>query len=80
MDSIKSPDKNVGGLVAHLGYLSNEFVTKRSWLPDAAYADIVALCQFLPGPASSRLVFALGQLRGGLLARRARCCHSAAEG
>lgn len=52
--------------MAHLGYLRDEFVTKRQWLDDAAYADLVALCQFLPGPASSQVVFALGQRRGGL--------------
>ncbi len=55
-----------GGPVAHLGYLHAEFVAKRRWIDEAAYADLVALCQFLPGPASSQLVFALGQRRGGL--------------
>lgn len=54
-----------GGPVAHLGYLRDEFVVKRRWLDDAAYSDLVALCQFLPGPASSQLVFALGMQRGG---------------
>lgn len=54
-----------GGPVAHLGYLRDEFVVRRRWLDDAAYADLVALCQFLPGPASSQLVFALGARRGG---------------
>ena len=43
-----------GGPVAHLGYFRAEFVTRRKWLDEAAYADIVALCQFLPGPASSQ--------------------------
>ena len=61
-----------GGPVAHLGYFREEFVDKRRWLDDAAYGDLVALCQFLPGPASSQVVFALGRLRagwaGGLLA------------
>lgn len=61
-----------GGPVAHLGYFREEFVSKRRWLDDAAYADVVALCQFLPGPASSQVVFALGTRRagwrGGLLA------------
>jgi chromate transporter len=56
-----------GGPVAHLGYLHAEFVSKRRWLDDAAYGDLVALCQFLPGPASSQLVFALGQHRAGWL-------------
>ncbi|RYD33836.1 MAG: chromate efflux transporter, partial [Verrucomicrobiaceae bacterium] len=55
-----------GGPVAHLGYLREECVVKRHWLDDAIYSDLVALCQFLPGPASSQLVFALGRHRGGL--------------
>lgn len=55
-----------GGPVAHLGYFREDFVAKRKWLDDAAYADIVALCQFLPGPASSQVVFALGKVRAGL--------------
>jgi chromate transporter len=54
-----------GGPVAHLGYLRAEFVAKRRWLTDDAYGDLVALCQFLPGPASSQTVFALGWQRGG---------------
>lgn len=56
-----------GGPVAHLGYFREEFVTKRRWLDDEAYADLVALCQFLPGPASSQVVFALGKQRAGLI-------------
>jgi chromate transporter len=56
-----------GGPVAHIGYLHGEFVGKRRWLDDAAFGDLVALCQFLPGPASSQLVFALGRLRAGWL-------------
>ena len=55
-----------GGPVAHLGYFRSEFVERRRWLDDAAYADLVALCQFLPGPASSQVVFALGMRRSGL--------------
>lgn len=55
-----------GGPVAHLGYFREEFVVRRRWLDEAAYADLVALCQFLPGPASSQVVFALGMRRGGL--------------
>ncbi len=55
-----------GGPVAHLGYLRNEFVTRRRWLDDVAYADIVGLCQFLPGPTSSQVVFALGLWRAGV--------------
>lgn len=56
-----------GGPVAHLSYLREEFVKKRGWLEDDAYGDLVALCQFLPGPASSQLVFALGMQRAGIL-------------
>jgi len=55
-----------GGPIAHLGYFHTEFVQKRRWLDDAAFADLVALCQFLPGPASSQVVFALGMRRAGL--------------
>ena len=54
-----------GGPVAHLGYFRTEFVERRRWLDDRAYADLVALCQFLPGPASSQTGFALGWLRAG---------------
>ena len=55
-----------GGAFAHLAYFRKEFVERRRWLDDAAYADIVALCQFLPGPASSQVVFALGMRRAGV--------------
>lgn len=55
-----------GGPVAHLGYFQREFVVRRRWLDDAAYADLVALCQFLPGPASSQVAFALGMRRAGV--------------
>ena len=55
-----------GGPVAHLGYLRAELVERRRWLDDAHYGDLVALCQFLPGPASSQVVFALGMHRAGL--------------
>ncbi|HRI90283.1 MAG TPA: chromate efflux transporter [Accumulibacter sp.] len=54
-----------GGPVAHLGYFREEFVNRRRWLSDRAYADLVALCQFLPGPASSQVGIALGLSRGG---------------
>ena len=54
-----------GGPVAHLGYFRREFVERRRWIDDAAYADLVALCQFLPGPASSQVAFALGMRRAG---------------
>jgi chromate transporter len=56
-----------GGPVAHLGYFRAEVVEKRRWLDDAHFGDLVALCQFLPGPASSQVVFALGMQRAGLL-------------
>ncbi|UHD16338.1 chromate efflux transporter [Thiocapsa bogorovii] len=55
-----------GGPIAHLGYFRDELVVRRRWLTEAAYADLIALCQFLPGPASSQVGFALGYLRGGL--------------
>ncbi|MCS6938636.1 MAG: chromate efflux transporter [Roseiflexus sp.] len=55
-----------GGPVAHLGYFREEFVVRRRWLDDRTYADLVALCQFLPGPASSQAGIALGVLRAGL--------------
>ena len=54
-----------GGPVAHLGYFRTEFVERRKWLDDAACADLVALCQFLPGPTSSQVGLALGKLRAG---------------
>lgn len=54
-----------GGPIAHLGYFRNEFVAKRQWLSEKSYADLVALCQFLPGPASSQVGMALGLTRGG---------------
>ena len=54
-----------GGPVAHLGYFREEFVTRRQWLNDKCYADLVALCQFLPGPASSQVGIALGFSRAG---------------
>jgi chromate transporter len=57
-----------GGPIAHLGYFRDELVVRRKWLDETAYADLVALCQFLPGPASSQVGFCLGILRGnGLL-------------
>ena len=54
------------GPVAHLGYFRQEIVERRGWLDEAAYADLVALCQFLPGPASSQVGIALGIRRAGL--------------
>ncbi|HEX4637376.1 MAG TPA: chromate efflux transporter [Rhizomicrobium sp.] len=55
-----------GGPIAHLGYFRHEFVLRRQWLDEQAYADLVGLCQFLPGPASSQVGFALGLSRRGL--------------
>jgi chromate transporter len=54
-----------GGPIAHLGYFREEFVVRRRWLDDATYTDLVALCQFLPGPASSQVGFSIGLLRAG---------------
>lgn len=54
-----------GGPIAHLGYFRDEFVSRRRWLDEQAYADLVALCQFLPGPASSQVGFSIGLVRGG---------------
>jgi chromate transporter len=56
-----------GGPIAHIGYFREEFVVRRRWIDDAAYADLVALCQFLPGPASSQVGFSIGLMRGGYL-------------
>jgi len=55
-----------GGPIAHIGYFRHEFVEKRKWLDDSAFADLVALCNFLPGPASSQLGMALGISQAGL--------------
>jgi chromate transporter len=55
-----------GGPVAHLGYFRDAFVVRRRWLGDRAYADLVALCQFLPGPASSQVGMAIGLQRAGV--------------
>jgi chromate transporter len=54
-----------GGPIAHVGYMRDTFVTRRRWLDEARFAQLVAVCQFLPGPASSQLGFAIGLLRGG---------------
>jgi chromate transporter len=56
-----------GGPVAHLGYFRDEFVVRRRWLDERSYADLVALCQFLPGPASSQVGLAIGLSRAGYL-------------
>jgi chromate transporter len=54
-----------GGPVAHLGYFREEYVVRRGWLDEQSYADLVALCQFLPGPASSQVGMGIGWLRAG---------------
>jgi len=56
-----------GGPVAHIGYFREEFVVRRRWLDDAVFSDLVGLCQFLPGPASSQLGFSIGLMRAGYL-------------
>ncbi|ALX48510.1 chromate efflux transporter [Lentibacillus amyloliquefaciens] len=56
-----------GGPVAHLAYFKDEYIDRRKWLDDKTYADIIAICQFLPGPASSQVGISIGMLRGGLL-------------
>ena len=55
-----------GGPVAHLGYFREEFVHRRKWLDEKTYADLIAFCQFLPGPASSQVGISLGLYRGGM--------------
>ena len=54
----------IGGPIAHLGYFRNQLVLRPQWIDEAGYADLVALCQFLPGPGSSQVGFSLGVLRG----------------
>lgn len=56
-----------GGPVAHLGYFHNEYVRRRKWMDEKSYADLVALCQFLPGPASSQVGIGIGVMRAGVL-------------
>lgn len=56
-----------GGPVAHLAYFREEFVARRGWFSDQSYSDLVALCQFLPGPASSQVGMSIGLSRGGYL-------------
>jgi chromate transporter len=56
-----------GGPIAHIGYFRDEFVVRRRWIDEQAYADLVALCQFLPGPASSQVGFSVGLTRAGYL-------------
>lgn len=54
-----------GGPIAHIGYFRDEFVSRRRWIDEQSYADLVGLCQFLPGPASSQVGFSIGLIRGG---------------
>jgi chromate transporter len=56
-----------GGPIAHIGYFRDEFVTRRRWLDEETFADLVGLCQFLPGPASSQVGFSIGLMRAGFL-------------
>ncbi len=64
---LKLGSTSFGGPIAHLGYFRAEFVERRRWLSERAYVDLVALAQFLPGPASSQTGFAIGLMRGGRL-------------
>lgn len=64
---LKLGTTSFGGPIAHLGYFRDELVVRRRWIDEKDYADLVALCQFLPGPASSQVGFALGLLRAGPL-------------
>lgn len=63
-----------GGPVAHLGYFRDELVARRRWIDEDGYADLVAMCQFLPGPASSQVGYALGLWRAGPLGGAAAWC------
>ncbi|MGG3467923.1 chromate transporter [Neobacillus pocheonensis] len=56
-----------GGPIAHLGYFYEEYVKRKKWIDEKSYADLVALCQFLPGPASSQVGIGIGVIRGGFL-------------
>ena len=56
-----------GGPIAHIGYFHEEYVNRRKWLDEHSYTDLIALCQFLPGPASSQLGISIGILRAGML-------------
>ena len=63
-----------GGPIAHIGYFRDEFVLRRRWIDEAEFADLVALCQFLPGPASSQVGFSIGLKRGGVQGAIAAWC------
>lgn len=65
--SMKLGLTSFGGPIAHLGYFHNEYIRRRKWMDEKSYADLVALCQFLPGPASSQVGIGIGIVRGGIL-------------
>ncbi|PTI76812.1 chromate efflux transporter [Staphylococcus succinus] len=67
MVSLKLGLMSFGGPTAHLGYFYDEYVKKRKWLDEKEYSDLVALCQFLPGPASSQVGIGIGTVRGGVM-------------
>lgn len=67
MVSLKLGLMSFGGPTAHLGYFYDEYVKKRQWLDEKEYSDLVALCQFLPGPASSQVGIGIGTVRGGMM-------------
>lgn len=67
MVSTKLGLTSFGGPIAHLGYFHNEYIMRRKWMDERSYADLVALCQFLPGPASSQVGIGIGIVRAGLL-------------
>ena len=67
MVSMRLGFTSFGGPIAHLGYFHEEYVKRRKWLDEKGYAELVALCQFLPGPASSQVGIGIGIVRGGLL-------------
>lgn len=64
--SLKLGLTSFGGPIAHLGYYHNEYVDKRKWIDERSYLDLVALCQFLPGPASSQIGIGIGTIRAGV--------------
>lgn len=67
MVSTKLGFTSFGGPIAHLGYFHDEYIRRRKWMDEKSYADLVALCQFLPGPASSQVGIGIGVMRAGVL-------------